>query len=101
MMRRHRIRRRRALALALVPATMISMGWGQASVAASQEGDSARKATVRAKASVRFGDRTKLRGEFPGAANADVAILHRKAGRGPSNAWIAPAPEPAAVGARA
>ena len=82
MMRRHRIRRRRALALALVPATMISMGWGQASPAASQEDESAPKATVHAKASVRFGDRAKLRGEFPDAPDSEVAILHREAGGG-------------------
>ena len=81
-MRRHRIRRRRALALAILPATMISIGWGQASPAVSQEDESARQATVSAKPSVRFGDRAKLRGEFPDAPNSQVAILHREAGEG-------------------
>jgi len=81
-MRRHRIRRRRALALALVPVTMISMGWGLASPALAQDDDSARQATVKAKGSVRFGDRARLRGEFPDAPNAEVAILHREAGEG-------------------
>ena len=74
-MRRQRIRRRRALALALVPAAVISMGWGQASPAAEQT-----KATVDAPASVRIGDATTLKGEFPDAANAEVAILNRSAG---------------------
>ncbi|HYH60815.1 MAG TPA: septal ring lytic transglycosylase RlpA family protein [Solirubrobacterales bacterium] len=55
---------------------------GQASPAASQEDESARQATVQAKPSVRFGDRTKLRGEFPDSPDAEVAILHREAGEG-------------------
>jgi rare lipoprotein A len=76
-MRRRRIRRRRAFALALVPATMIAMGWGQASPAAET-----RKATVDAPQSVRIGDGIRIKGEFPDARNAEVAILHRAAGSG-------------------
>ena len=71
-MRRGRIRRRRALTLALVPATMISMGWGQASLAAEE-----RQATVDAPDSIRIGNEIRIKGEFPDARNAEVAILHR------------------------
>ncbi len=74
-MRRYRIRRRRAFALALVPATMISMGLSQGSPAADDQ-----EATVNAPASVRIGDATVVKGEFPGAGNAEVAILSRPAG---------------------
>jgi rare lipoprotein A (peptidoglycan hydrolase) len=74
-MRRQRIRRRRAFALALVPAVMIPMGWGQSSPAADE-----RRATVDAPDSVRIGDATTIRGEFPDSANAEVAILTRAAG---------------------
>jgi rare lipoprotein A (peptidoglycan hydrolase) len=74
-MRRQRIRRRRAFALALVPAAMIPMGWGQASPAAED-----RRATVDAPASVRIGDATHIKGEFPDSSNAEVAILNRSAG---------------------
>ncbi|MDQ3729130.1 MAG: septal ring lytic transglycosylase RlpA family protein [Actinomycetota bacterium] len=80
MMRIHRIRRRLAFALVLVPVTMISIGFGQASPAASE--DTATKATVKAEGTVRFGDRVRLRGEFPDSARAEVAILHRSAGEG-------------------
>ena len=54
---------------------MISMGWGQASPAAEE-----RRATVDAPASVRIGEATRIKGEFPDARNAEVAILHRSAG---------------------
>jgi len=74
-MRKKRIRRRRAFALALLPATIISMGWGQSSPAADE-----RRATVDAPASVRIGDGIRIKGEFPDASHAEVAILHRKAG---------------------
>ena len=39
-----------------------------------------RRATVDAPASVRIGDATTLKGEFPDAGNAEVAILNRSAG---------------------
>lgn len=74
-MRRRRIRRRRAFALALVPATVISIGWGTTSSAQEE-----RRATVDAPASVRIGDATRLKGEFPDSSHAEVAILHRAAG---------------------
>ncbi len=51
------------------------MGWGSASPAAED-----RKATVDAPASVRIGDATTLKGEFPDSGNAEVAILNRSAG---------------------
>lgn len=50
------------------------MGWGQASLAADE-----RRATVDAPASVKIGDRIDIRGEFPDAGNAEVAILTRTA----------------------
>jgi rare lipoprotein A len=56
---------------------MIPMGWGQASPAADTH-----KATVDAPASVRIGDGTNLKGEFPGSQDAEVAILNRSAGEG-------------------
>jgi rare lipoprotein A len=75
-MRKRRLnRRRRAFALALLPAMMIPMGWGQTSPAADVN-----RATVDAPASVRIGDATRLKGEFPDANNAEVAILNRAAG---------------------
>ncbi len=74
-MRKQRIRRRRAFALALVPAVMIPMGWGQASPAAEQ-----RKATVDAPNSVRIGNATTIKGEFPDAGKAEIAILNRPSG---------------------
>ncbi len=54
---------------------MISMGWGQGAPAAEE-----RRATVDAPKSVRIGDAARLKGEFPDASNAEVAILHRGAG---------------------
>jgi hypothetical protein len=76
-MRRFRIRRRRALALALVPAAALTIGSTSLSAAAEQ-----RQAAIDpAKSSVRFGDRVTLRGEFPGAPGAPVAIEFRAAGR--------------------
>ena len=50
------------------------MGWGQASPAADTN-----RATVEAPATVRIGDRITLKGEFPDASHAEVAILHRAA----------------------
>jgi rare lipoprotein A len=69
---RRRIRRRRALALALVPATMVPLSWGSSSSAADE-----RRATVSAERTVQIGDGTNLRGQFPDAQHAEVAILHR------------------------
>lgn len=54
---------------------MIPMGWGSASPAAEDN-----KATVNAPASVRIGDAIRLKGKFPEANNAEVAILNRAAG---------------------
>jgi hypothetical protein len=54
---------------------MIPMGWGSASPAADDK-----RATVDAPASVRIGDATTIKGEFPDSANAEVAILNRSAG---------------------
>ncbi len=51
------------------------MGWGSASPAADD-----RRATVDAPASVRIGNATTLKGEFPDAEDAEVAILSRAAG---------------------
>jgi len=51
------------------------MGWGGASHAAEEP-----KATVSAPDSVRIGKATDLKGEFPDARNAEVAILTRTAG---------------------
>jgi rare lipoprotein A (peptidoglycan hydrolase) len=77
MMRRFRIRRRRALALALVPAAALTIGSTTLSAAAEP-----RQAAIDpAKSSVRFGERVTLRGEFPGAPGAPVAIEFRAAGR--------------------
>jgi rare lipoprotein A len=75
-MRRFRIRRRRALAIALVPATALTIGYTTAG-AAPQE----RAVIDPAKHAVRYGDRVNLRGRFPGASNATVAVAHRSAGR--------------------
>lgn len=76
MKRRRRIQRSRALAAALLPFTALSIGLGQASGAPAEQ----RKATVSAPGSVRIGDAATLRGEFPGAGNAQVSIRHRQAG---------------------
>ena len=51
------------------------MWWGTASPAADE-----RRATVDAPDSVRIGDATRIKGEFPDAGHAEVAILHRAAG---------------------
>lgn len=77
MKRRRRNQRSRALAAALLPLTALSIGLGQASGAPAEQ----RKATVSAPSSVRIGDAATLRGEFPGAGNAQVSILHRQAGQ--------------------
>ena len=93
-MRKTRILRRHALALALVPAAALTLG--PAPTFAAPEG--AQKATVKSKDSVRFGNRIELRGEFPGSADTEVAILHRAASdtrfkrvsstrTGPSGQW--------------
>ena len=50
------------------------MGWGASSPAADE-----RRATVDAPDSVRFGDSIRIKGEFPDASHAEVAILHRSA----------------------
>ena len=74
-MRRFRIRRRRALAIALAPAAVITIGYATANAAPEP-----RQATIEpAKTSVRFGGRVTLRGQFPGAPNAPVAIQYRAA----------------------
>ena len=78
MMRRFRIRRRRALAIALVPVAALTIGSTTLGVASEQ-----RQAAIDpAKSSVRFGDRVTLRGEFPGAPGAEVTIEFRGAGQG-------------------
>jgi hypothetical protein len=74
-MRRFRIRRRRALAIALVPAAALTIGSITQGAAAEQ-----RQAAIDpAKKSVRFGDRVTLRGSFPGAPGQAVSIRHRGA----------------------
>lgn len=73
-MRRFRIRRRRALALALVPAAALTIGSMPAPAATGDE-----DATLDGRGSVRFGDRVKLSGEFPGSGEERVAILYRPA----------------------
>jgi rare lipoprotein A (peptidoglycan hydrolase) len=73
-MRRFRNRRRRALAILLVPAAALTIGT-TTSTAAEQ-----RQAAIDpAKSSIRFGDRVTLRGQFPGAPGAAVAIQYKAA----------------------
>ena len=75
-MRRFRIRRRRALALALVPAAVMTTGISTAGAETAE-----RQAAISpAQGSVRFGQQLHLRGGFPGAQNAEVAIEYRAAG---------------------
>jgi rare lipoprotein A len=74
-MRRFRIRRRRALALALVPAAALTIGSATAGAAPEQR----HAAIDPAKPSVRFGDRVTLRGHFPGSPRKQVALQYRAA----------------------
>ena len=74
-MRRFRIRRRRALAIALVPAAALTIG-STTSYAATEQ----RQAAIDpAKNAVRYGDRVTLRGKFPGAPGQPVKVLYRAA----------------------
>jgi hypothetical protein len=74
-MRRFRIRRRRALAIVLVPVAALVFGTTSGATAAEP-----RQAAIDpAKSSVRFGDRVTLRGHFPGAPGRSVRIQHRSA----------------------
>jgi rare lipoprotein A (peptidoglycan hydrolase) len=74
-MRRFRIRRRRALAIALLPAAALTIGSTTSSPAAEQ-----RQAAIDpAKNAVSYGDRVRLRGRFPGAPGEDVTVLYRAA----------------------
>ena len=77
-MRRFRIRRRRALAIALVPATALTI----ASTALSAVSEERQAAIDPAKSSVRFGERVTLRGEFPSAPDAEVSVEFRGARSG-------------------
>jgi rare lipoprotein A len=74
-MRRFRIRRRRALAIALVPVAALVFGTTSGATAA----ESRQAAIDPAKSSVRFGERVTLRGQFPGAPGQSVSIQHRSA----------------------
>lgn len=74
-MRRFRIRRRRAFALALVPVAALTAGTQYVGAKQPQ----AKKATVQAKNSVRYGKSLTLRGEFPDAPSQEVAIMHKNA----------------------
>jgi rare lipoprotein A (peptidoglycan hydrolase) len=74
-MRRSRIRRRRALAALLVPAAALTIGSAISSAQVERQA-----AFDSGKASVRYGDKVVLRGQFPGAPNAAVTIVHRRAG---------------------
>jgi rare lipoprotein A len=74
-MRRFRIRRRRALAIALAPAAALTFGLTTADAAEQ------RQAVIDpAKGAVRYGERVNLRGQFPDAPNATVALQYRSAG---------------------
>jgi rare lipoprotein A len=75
-MRRFRIRRRRALALALVPAAALTIGSQTTNAAPTER----RAAIAPAKAAVPFGERVTLRGHFPSAPRRQVAIQYRAAG---------------------
>jgi hypothetical protein len=59
--------------LAAVPAAVITMGWSAHGSPAADP----RKASVNAPAKVKVGEATKLRGQFPDANKAEVAILYR------------------------
>jgi rare lipoprotein A len=72
--RRFRIRRRRALAIALVPAAALTISSTQGAAAEQRQA-----AIDPAQSAVRFGERVTLRGQFPGAPGRSVAILHRRA----------------------
>ncbi|CAN5217622.1 hypothetical protein BH24ACT23_BH24ACT23_01180 [soil metagenome] len=73
-MRRFRIRRRRALALALLPTVVMI---GSTPTLAAETGT--RDATLSGKGKVRFGDRVTLRGKFPDSPRTEVRILRRTA----------------------
>jgi len=74
-MRRFRIRRRRALAIALAPVAALTIGFETAEAAEQ------RQAVIDpAKGAVRYGERVTLRGQFPGAQSATVALQYRSAG---------------------
>jgi len=74
-MRRFRIRRRRALAIAILPAAALLFGTTSGATAAEP-----RQAAIDpAKSSVRFGERVTLRGHFPGAPGRSVQVQHRSA----------------------
>ena len=95
-MRRFRIRRRRALAIVLAPAAALTFGFTTADAAEQ------RQAVIDpAKGAVRYGERVNLRGRFPGAPNATVALQYRSAGkRGASARWRRAARTSTAAGPR-
>lgn len=73
-MRRFRIRRRRALAIALLPVAAITTTTSFGLAADHQAAIKPSKSTVT------IGNRVMLRGEFPNAPNAEVEIRFRAAG---------------------
>jgi rare lipoprotein A len=75
-MRRFRLRRRRLAAAALLPVAAICAATALAEPVPA--GQSAR--IDAADRSVTFGERVTLRGDFPGAGNAPIEILHRAKG---------------------
>ncbi len=74
-MRRFRIRRRRALAIALAPVAALTIGFETADAAEQRQA-----VLDPAKGAVLYGERVSLRGQFPGAPNATVALQYRSAG---------------------
>ena len=80
-MRRFRLRRRRAIAAALLPIAALT------TTSALAEAPTGRAANIDASSrSVSIGDSVRLHGSFPGASSAPIEIRHRAAG---SQAWRA------------
>lgn len=78
-MKRFRLRRRRAIASALLPLAALT------TTSALAEAPTARPAQIEASSrSVGFGDSLRLHGSFPGVSNAAIEIRHRALG---SQAW--------------
>lgn len=84
-MRRFRLRRRRAIAVALLPLAALT------TTSALAEAPMGRAANIDASSrSVAIGDSVRLHGSFPGASGAPIEIRHRASG---SQAWRAVARE--------
>ncbi len=75
MRRFSRVRRRRVFALALTPVVVMTIG---VSPAFSQE---TQAAVITGQNAVKFGNDARLRGQFPGARHAILALEYRRSGR--------------------